>query len=375
MIGSAKKAFSTADFNYELPEELIAQLPMANRSDSRLLLLDRASAQITDHQFPDIIDHLQPNDLLVLNNTKVIPARLYGQKASGGKLEALVERVTGEHTALLHIKCSKSPKPGSDVFFVSKIDVNDATAMSCSAADTGNPDIADAAFVAEVVGRDGALFNCRFERPVMEVLAEIGEIPLPPYIERTPDNDDSERYQTVFAKHEGAVAAPTASLHFTDELLALLREKGVKTTELTLHVGAGTFQPVRVDNIADHHMHSEVIDVPESAVQAIRACRESGGRVFAVGTTVVRSLESAARECGVPGELAAYQGETNIFITPGFPFQVVDGLLTNFHLPESTLIMLVSAFAGYDLTMAAYQHAVRESYRFFSYGDAMLILS
>lgn len=360
MTGFTKTNFSTADFDYDLPEALIAQQPMLHRTDSRLLMVNREKACLADHQFPSIVDALRPNDLLVLNNTKVIPARLYGRKSSGGKLEALVERVTGEYEALLHIKCSKSPKPGSGIIF---------THQSSQESDTP-----ETVFEAEVVGRDGALFACRFADTVMSVLAEVGEIPLPPYIERTPDSKDSERYQTVFAKREGAVAAPTASLHFSDALLAQLREKGVNTTELTLHVGAGTFQPVRVDNIADHHMHSEVIDVPESAVQAIQACRASGGRVIAVGTTVVRSLESAAQKNTATSGVAAYQGETDIFITPGFEFQVVDGLLTNFHLPESTLIMLVSAFAGYELTMEAYQHAVREAYRFFSYGDAMLIL-
>jgi S-adenosylmethionine:tRNA ribosyltransferase-isomerase len=352
-----KKEYQTQDFDFDLPDALIAQTPCSERSASRLLHLDRQSGLIADRQFIDIVNLLNSDDLLVLNNTKVIPARVYGEKFTGGKIEMLIERVTGELTVLAHIRSSKSPKPEAQLRLYAK-----TAEVTVEERQT---------YGAEVTHREGELFALRFEQPVMEVLEKIGEIPLPPYIERTPDATDSDRYQTVFAKSPGAVAAPTASLHFSEELLEQLANKGVQTSEVTLHVGAGTFQPVRVSQISEHIMHSERATVPQETVDAIAACKARGGRVIAVGTTVVRSLESAARS----GALQSFQGETDIFITPGFAFQVIDGLLTNFHLPESTLIMLVSAFAGYESTMAAYQHAVSGEFRFFSYGDAMLILS
>ncbi|MCW8972756.1 MAG: tRNA preQ1(34) S-adenosylmethionine ribosyltransferase-isomerase QueA, partial [Gammaproteobacteria bacterium] len=286
-------------------------------------------------------------DLLVFNDTRVIPARLFGRKESGGAVEVLVERITGEQTVLAHLRASKSPRPGSWLTLEEGIAV-------------------------EVSGRDGALFALRFPAPVLELLKQYGRMPLPPYIEREAGESDAERYQTVYARKEGAVAAPTAGLHFDEAMLAHLDEMGVESAYVTLHVGAGTFQPVRVDDIREHHMHSEYIEVPQAVVDAVAATRARGGRVVAVGTTVVRSLESAARANG--GELAVYSGETDIFIYPGYQFRVIDALVTNFHLPESTLLMLVSAFAGYEQTMAAYRHAVEQRYRFFSYGDAMFLL-
>lgn len=335
----------TSDFDYFLPDELIAQAPLDKRTDSRLLYIP-ASGDLADLQFPAVLDLLQPGDLLVLNNTRVIPARLYGQKASGGKLEVLVERITGEHEALCHIRCSRSPKPGTALLL-------------------------ESAVAAEVTGRQGALFEVRFDpaRPLLEWLEAYGHMPLPPYIERADTEDDQQRYQTVFADKAGAVAAPTAGLHFDESLLQGLADKGIKTAEVTLHVGAGTFQPVKVDEIAEHVMHAEIIDIPQQTCDLINQTRAAGGRVVAVGTTVVRSLESLPE-----GELATpFQGETSIFITPGFRFRFVDVLITNFHLPKSTLLMLVSAFGGYEKMMRAYHHAVEQRYRFFSYGDAMLI--
>lgn len=333
-----------SDFHFDLPESLIAQQPLANRRDSRLLMLDGATGQVSDGRFTDVLDLLQPDDLLVFNNTRVIPARLLGKKASGGQVEVLVERLLDDHHALAHVRASKSPKPGSYLMLEEQVSV-------------------------EVTGRDGALFALRFDeqRIIIDWLHEYGHMPLPPYIQR-PDNDnDQSRYQTVFSKHPGAVAAPTAGLHFDQSLLEAIRKKGVHTAEVTLHVGAGTFQPVRVDKVEEHVMHAEWLDVSQSVVDAVTACRERGGRVVAVGTTVVRSLETAARS----GELQPFQGDTRLFITPGYRFQVVDALVTNFHLPESTLLMLVSAFAGQEAILSAYRHAVAQQYRFFSYGDAM----
>ncbi|MCW8829270.1 MAG: tRNA preQ1(34) S-adenosylmethionine ribosyltransferase-isomerase QueA [Gammaproteobacteria bacterium] len=335
------------DFFYELPDELIAQRPAVERRGSRLLVLDGASGGVEDRQFTDLPDPLRPGDLLVFNDTRVIPARLFGRKESGGAVEVLVERITGEQTVLAHLRASKSPRPGSWLTLEEGIAV-------------------------EVSGRDGALFALRFPAPVLELLKQYGRMPLPPYIEREAGESDAERYQTVYARKEGAVAAPTAGLHFDEAMLAHLDEMGVESAYVTLHVGAGTFQPVRVDDIREHHMHSEYIEVPQAVVDAVAATRARGGRVVAVGTTVVRSLESAARANG--GELAVYSGETDIFIYPGYQFRVIDALVTNFHLPESTLLMLVSAFAGYEQTMAAYRHAVEQRYRFFSYGDAMFLL-
>jgi len=334
-----------SDFDYHLPDHLIAQHPPAVRGSSRLLLVEGAT--LRDAQFDDFADALLPGDVMVFNDTRVIKARLFGEKASGGKVEALVERVLNEHEVLAHVRASKSPKPGSRILFAER-------------------------WEAEMVGRDDALFHLRFldAANVFDILDASGKLPLPPYIERDTDADDDERYQTVYAREKGAVAAPTAGLHFTDAMLQRLRDKGVQLCNVTLHVGAGTFQPVRVENIAEHKMHSEIYDVPQATVDAIQAAHAAGRQVLAVGTTSMRALESAARGDGV---LKAGRGETDIFITPGYRFNVVDRLLTNFHLPKSTLLMLVSAFAGYPEMRAAYAHAVAQEYRFFSYGDAMLL--
>lgn len=341
------------DFSFELPDELIAQYPLAERSASRLLCLEGSSGEVAHRRFTDILGLLRPGDLLVFNNTRVIPARLWGQKETGGKLEILVERVTGSHTALAHIRSSKSPKPGSKILLA-----------KAPGAEPGSYEL-------QVSGRSGALFQLSSEGgpALVDIMSDIGHMPLPPYIERADEQSDQERYQTVFAEKEGAVAAPTAGLHFTKELLHQLEELGVGRATVTLHVGAGTFQPVRVDDIADHVMHAEYIEVDEAVCAAVRETRERGGRVIAVGTTAVRSLESASRE----GDIQPYRGDTDIFIYPGYRFRSVDAMVTNFHLPESTLLMLVSAFAGREHIMAAYAEAVREQYRFFSYGDAMFI--
>lgn len=335
-----------ADFHFELPDPLIARHPLAERRASRLLVLDGPSGQLSHRQFPDLLDYLRPGDLMVFNDTRVIPARLFGHKASGGKLEILVERVLDSHRVLAHVRASKAPKPGMQILI-------------------------DGGGAAEMVVRHAALFELRFNEPVLPLLERVGHMPLPPYIDRPDEDADRERYQTVYSDQSkaGAVAAPTAGLHFDDALLAAIRAKGVDTAFVTLHVGAGTFQPVRVERIEDHHMHSEWLQVGQEVVDAVNACKARGGRVVAVGTTSVRSLESAARD----GVLKPFSGDTDIFIYPGRPFHVVDALVTNFHLPESTLLMLVSAFAGYPETMAAYRAAVAEGYRFFSYGDAMFI--
>lgn len=340
-----------SDFAFDLPDELIARYPTPERTASRLLQLDGQTGHIHHGHFLDVLALLNPGDLLVFNNTRVIPARLFGQKASGGKLEVLVERVLDSHRVLAHVRASKAPKPGSQLLF-------------------------DQGVTALMAERHDALFELHFagERSVFEILEAIGHMPLPPYIDRPDDTADKERYQTVYNAKPGAVAAPTAGLHFDQALLDALRTKGVEFAYVTLHVGAGTFQPVRVDRIEDHHMHKEYVEVPDQVVQQIAATRARGGRVIAVGTTSVRSLESAARaslQRQMP--LSAFYGDTDIFIFPGYAFQVVDALITNFHLPESTLIMLVSAFAGYPHVMAAYQQAVVERYRFFSYGDAMFV--
>ncbi|MFU8836669.1 MAG: tRNA preQ1(34) S-adenosylmethionine ribosyltransferase-isomerase QueA [Thiohalomonadaceae bacterium] len=332
------------DFHFELPESLIAQQPAAERRASRLLVLDGTNGELSDQTFSDLPGHLRPGDLLVFNDTRVIPARLFGNKDSGGQVEVLIERVIGEHQALAHVRASKSPKAGSCL-----------TLEGCEEV--------------EVLGRHGALFELRFAEPVLQALKRSGRMPLPPYIQREAIASDDARYQTVYARKEGAVAAPTAGLHFDEAMLAQLETMGIELAFVTLHVGAGTFQPVRVDNIHEHRMHSEYIEVPQAVVEAVQRTRARGGRVFAVGTTVVRSLESAAAS----GELIPYQGETEIFIYPGYRFKVIDALITNFHLPESTLLMLVSALAGREHIMHAYRHAVEQQYRFFSYGDAMLI--
>ena len=336
-----------SDFNYHLPESLIAQKPLAERAASRLLHLDRVSGAIKDSQFSDFLDLLNANDLVVFNDTKVIPARLYGHKASGGKIEILIERVEAERQALAHIKASKSPKPDSLLNL-------------------------DGGAICRVIERENDLFRLQFEteQTLLDLLADIGHIPLPPYIERADDSDDLERYQTVFAKQAGAVAAPTAGLHFDQAALDKLEAKGIAKAFVTLHVGSGTFQPVRADDLADHVMHKEFYQVSQATVDAVEQARARGGRVVAIGTTAVRALESASR-CG---SLQAGFGDTDLFITPGYEFKSVDAMLTNFHLPESTLLMLISAFAGYDAVMQAYQHAIQQQYRFFSYGDAMVII-
>ncbi|HEX2009571.1 MAG TPA: tRNA preQ1(34) S-adenosylmethionine ribosyltransferase-isomerase QueA [Roseateles sp.] len=344
---SSPRSYTVADFDFALPPELIAQHPAAERSASRLL--DGRGATPVDRVFRELPELLTPGDLLVFNNTKVIKARLYGAKASGGAVEALVERVLpGTREVWAHMRASKSPKPGALVRF------------------------ADGAFEAEVLGRcgpDNGLFHLRLSGEPFALLEQHGHVPLPPYIEHGDSADDVRRYQTVFAKEPGAVAAPTAALHFDEALLARLAERGVKQAHVTLHVGAGTFQPVRVETLAEHKMHSEWFEVPQATVEAIDACRAGGGRVVAVGTTTLRTLESAAQG----GTLLAGARETEIFITPGFAFRVVDRLVTNFHLPKSTLMMLVSAFAGHEPVMALYRHAIAQRYRFFSYGDAMLL--
>lgn len=342
-----------SDFDFELPDELIARYPQPQRTASRLLQLDGNSGELTDGKFTDVLDLVQPGDLVVFNNTRVIPARVFGRKASGGKIEVLVERVLDEHSILAHVRASKSPKPGNALF----LGENDE-------------------YQATMVERHDALFEIHFdhEKGVFDILNEIGHMPLPPYIDRPDEDTDKERYQTVYNQKPGAVAAPTAGLHFDNELLEKIKAKGVEFAYVTLHVGAGTFQPVRVDDINDHHMHSEYVEVPQEVVDAINVTKARGGRIVAVGTTSVRSLESAAQDAKQKGtELVPFFGDTEIFIYPGYEYQLVDVLITNFHLPESTLIMLVSAFAGYEHVMNAYQHAVNKEYRFFSYGDAMFV--
>lgn len=342
------------DFSYQLPAELIAQQPLPQRSASRLLALDGASGEITHHHFHQLLNFLRDDDLLVFNNTRVIPARLWGQKATGGKVEVLIERLTGSHTALAHIRSSKSPRPGTEIHL--------------SAAEGG--DVGIHSF--SVVGREGALFKLasNTDTPVADILNDIGHMPLPPYIQRAAQENDEDRYQTVYARHDGAVAAPTAGLHFTQELLAAIDDRGIQRTAVTLHVGAGTFQPVREERIEEHEMHSEFLQVDQTTCDAVVAARARGGRVIAVGTTAVRALEAACLETG---SIEPYRGDTNIFIYPGYRFHCVDAMVTNFHLPESTLLMLVSAFAGREPIMAAYASAIAARYRFFSYGDAMFI--
>ena len=340
-----------ADFSFDLPEELIARYPKADRTASRLLTLNGNSGELSDSNFLNLVEQIQAGDLLVFNNTRVIPARMFGQKATGGKVEVLVERLIDEHSVLAHIRASKSPKVGSEILLEGKV-------------------------TATMVARHGALFELKIhgEESVLEVLDNIGHMPLPPYIDRPDEDSDRERYQTVYNEKPGAVAAPTAGLHFDEAMLATLKAKGVNFAFVTLHVGAGTFQPVKVDEIADHVMHAEYIEVSDEVVEKITATKKSGGRVIAVGTTSVRSIESAAKKAKENGsELAPFYGDTDIFITPGYQFQIIDALVTNFHLSESTLLMLVSAFSGYDNIISAYKHAVDEKYRFFSYGDAMFL--
>ena len=334
------------DYQFNLPPELIAQFPSTHRTESRLLALDGNSGDVKDLQFTDLPNLLWPDDLMVFNNTKVIPARLLGKKDSGGHVEVLIERVLDEHSVLAHVRSSKSPSAGRHLLLEEQLDV-------------------------EVLGRQEALFELYFhtDTSVIEALERYGRLPLPPYIERDVDKADLERYQTVYAQHIGAVAAPTAGLHFDQLMLDRIKKLGINTAQVTLHVGAGTFQPVRVDDIKTHQMHSERIDVSEEVCEQVKATRARGGRVIAVGTTSVRALESAS--CS--GTIEPMSGETDIFIYPGYQFRSVDAMITNFHLSESTLLMLVSAFAGRENIMAAYQHAIEQKYRFFSYGDAMFI--
>ena len=332
-------------FQFDLPNELIARQPTEQRQGSRLLFLDGAQNTLKHQQFSDFLSHVQADDLIVFNNTKVIPARLYGQKASGGKIEVLIERLVDAYSVHAHVRASKSPKPGNQIIF---------------------SDI----FSAEMIGREEGLFELRFNQPVLKILEAIGHMPLPPYIDREDTEADKSRYQTVYAEQLGAVAAPTAGLHFDEKMLADIEAAGASIAFVTLHVGAGTFQPVRADNILDHQMHSEWLQVTQAVADQVSTTKANGGRVIAVGTTSVRCLETAAQN----GQIAPFEGDTNIFIYPGYRFNVVDGLLTNFHLSESTLIMLVSAFAGYQPIMAAYDAAITERYRFFSYGDAMFLL-
>lgn len=333
-------------FNYQLPTELIAQQPPAVRGDSRLLHLQGETGELADRQFADLADLLEPGDLLVFNNTRVIPARLFGEKSTGGKVEVLIERLLENNRALAHIRASKSPKVGALLRLEGALD-------------------------ATMVARHDALFELDFGDgpPLPERLEQHGHMPLPPYIDRADEAADHDRYQTVFAATPGAVAAPTAGLHFTDNMLAELAAKGVKSAFVTLHVGAGTFQPMRAETVEEHVMHAEWLCVDDATVQAINETKATGGRIVAVGTTAVRSLETAARS----GTLAPFSGDTQLFITPGYQYNVIDAMVTNFHLPESTLLMLVSAFAGYQQTLAAYQHAISQQYRFFSYGDAIFI--
>lgn len=335
-----------SDFHYDLPPELIAQAPLPERSASRLLVVDAGAGRFEDRRFTDLVEYLRPGDLLVFNDTRVLPARLFGHKESGGAVEILIERLTGAHEARAQLGVSKKPKAGGRIV------------------------LADGSTV-EVLGRDGEFFQLRFEsaEPLEKLLLRLGRMPLPPYIERNAEAADDERYQTVFAREAGAVAAPTAGLHFDAALLRQLSERGVEFGYVTLHVGAGTFQPVRAERIEDHAMHREWLNVGAELIEHMRRTRARGGRVIAVGTTVVRALESSLRD----GEPQPFAGETQIFIFPGYRITSVDALVTNFHLPESTLLMLVSAFAGRERMLEAYRHAVEQRYRFFSYGDAMLI--
>ena len=342
---------NVSDFDFELPDNLIANYPEPNRTDSRLLSLNGNDGVINDGLFTDVLSLLKPNDLLVFNDTKVVPARLFGHKETGGKLEILFERRIDDLTFLAHVRSSKSPKDGSKILLEKGVELT-------------------------MKGRQGALFMLGISASgnngdinVFSLLEDLGHIPLPPYIERSDEDLDQSRYQTVYAQNPGAAAAPTAGLHFDEKIIESLKQKGVNTTFVTLHVGAGTFQPVKVDQIKDHVMHSEWIHVSEATVAAIEQAKRDGGRVISVGTTSLRSLESASQS----GQIAPFIGDTDIFIFPGYEFKTVDVLITNFHLPKSTLLMLVSAFSGKSNVMNAYEHAIKEGYRFFSYGDAMFL--
>ena len=334
-----------SDFNFILPPELIAQYPLANRSDSRLLTYRRDTGRSEHHAFKDLAEFFEPGDLLVMNDSRVIPARLYGRKASGGQVELLVERILDNGEFLAHIKASKSPRAGGIIHL-------------------------DKNWSIDILGRQDDLYHCHLDGDLDAMLHDIGHVPLPPYITRTDETMDLSRYQTVYARHKGSVAAPTAGLHFDETVLASLKARGVSIAYSTLHVGAGTFRPVRCDEIKDHKMHFERFTVTDELCDAVNTTRAAGKRVIAVGTTALRSLESAA----MSGELRACSGDTDIFISPGYQFKVCNGLITNFHLPESTLLMLVSAFIGHAQAMALYQEAIENGYRFFSYGDASLLL-
>jgi len=336
---------SVDDYHYELPGSLIAQVPTNERGASRLLCVDGQSGAVQDLQFAEIRELLRPSDLLVVNDTRVLPARMYGRKASGGRVEVMLERLTEDGGAIVQIKASKPPRPGTQII------------------------LEEAELTVQVEQRSGEFYSLVFppEHPAVSVFTRFGQTPLPPYIRRPPNPNDNRRYQTVYAREPGAVAAPTAGLHFDEQMLQQIRAMGVVIAYVTLHVAAGTFQPLRVNDIRDHQIHSEYLRVPQTVCDAIKAARQRGGRIVAVGTTVVRALETAAAS----GQLDSFNGETRLFIYPGFRFRVVDAMLTNFHLPGSSLLMLVCAFAGRTNTLRAYQHAVRERYRFYSYGDAM----
>ncbi|MFC0269772.1 tRNA preQ1(34) S-adenosylmethionine ribosyltransferase-isomerase QueA [Kushneria aurantia] len=335
-----------ADFHFDLPDELIARYPTEQRSDCRLLCVDGTSGALAHQRFTDLLNHLAPGDLVVFNDTRVIPARLFGHKASGGRVEMLLERPLDPHRGLAHLRASRAPAVGTRLAF-------------------------EGGIVAVVEGRREALFELRFEgdTPLIALLEAHGHMPLPPYIERADEASDRERYQTVYARRDGAVAAPTAGLHFDDAMMAEMSRRGIEQAFVTLHVGAGTFQPVRVDDITEHAMHSEWIEVSETVAEQVRTTRQRGNRVIAVGTTSVRCLETAAST----GDIGAFSGDTDIFIYPGYRWRCVDALVTNFHLPESTLLMLVASFAGHDSVMRAYREAVADGYAFFSYGDAMYL--
>ena len=336
-----------ADFAYHLPEELIAQTPLAERSASRLLTLDGSTGTLADRSIRDFPSLLREGDLLVFNDTRVVAARLVGFKPSGGRVEIFLERAVGEREALVQLRASKAIREELE--------------------------IATEGGAVRVASKEGDLWKVALPAPTLEFFEKWGEVPLPPYIHRAPDAADRQRYQSIFARYAGAVAAPTASLHFDDELMRVIEARGVQRAFVTLHVGAGTFQPVRTDDLESHVMHAEWVSVDAATCEAIARARAAGGRVVSIGTTVARALESAALAAPARRELGPYSGDTRLFISPGFKFRVVDALLTNFHLPESTLLMLVSAFAGRDKVLAAYEHAVREKYRFFSYGDAMFV--
>ncbi len=343
-----------SDFHYDLPAELIANYPTQRRSQSRLLSLDGSTGKILHRKFDQLLEFICAEDLLVFNNTRVIPARLYGHKESGGKVEILIERVLDDNRVLAQLRSSKTPKPNSRLVFPSI---------------SGSHD--EAVPMATIAGRENDFFILDFDQEVdlPALLLRHGHMPLPPYIKRDDQEIDAERYQTIYAEKDGAVAAPTAGLHFDEQLFSAIRGKGVDMAYLTLHVGAGTFQPIRVDNLLQHQMHKELVHVDEQVCRQVAACQDRGGRVIAIGTTSVRSLESAAKN----NKLEPFHGETDIFIYPGYQFQIVDAMITNFHLSESTLLMLVSAFTDKDMLLGAYAEAIQQKYRFYSYGDAMFI--